>query len=72
MNKTKVKDVKLSDNHVPNEEVSFIGKTNKELMEVRDTLMTQLNQYQTMAIKAQGALEVVNQLIVEEEEEDDS
>ena len=71
MSKNKEKDIKLSDNHVAEPDVTFKGKTDDELKEVRDTLVTQLNQYQTMAIKASGAIEVVNQLISEEDSEDD-
>ena len=66
MSKVKEKEVKLSDNHVAEPNVDFKGKTNEELTEVRDTLIAQLNQYQTMAVKASGAIEVVNQLITEE------
>ena len=69
MSKTaiKEKEVKLSDNHVAEPDVDFKGKTNDELREVRDTLATQLTQYQTMTIKAAGALEVLNQLLPEED-----
>jgi hypothetical protein len=45
--------------------------TDDELKEVRETLITQLNQYQTMAVKASGALEVLSQLISEDDSEDD-
>ena len=73
MSKTVVKDkeVKLSDNHVEKLDVDFKGKTNDELREVRDTLATQLTQYQTMTIKAAGALEVLNQLLPEDDGEED-
>ena len=71
MSKVKEKEVKLSDNHVTEADVNFKGKTDAELKEVRDTLITQLNQYQTMAVKASGALEVLSQLISEENSEDD-
>ena len=73
MSKTVIKDkeVKLSDNHVAEPDVNFKGKTNDELKEVRDTLVTQLNQYQTMTIKAAGALEVLNQLLPEDDGEED-
>ena len=64
----KEKEVKLSDNHVMEPDVDFKGKTDEELKEVRDTLVTQLNQYQTMTIKAAGALEVLNQLLPEEDD----
>tara|TARA_Y100000310_G_C20617458_1_gene781405 strand:+ start:305 stop:538 length:234 start_codon:yes stop_codon:yes gene_type:complete len=66
------KEVKLSDNHVAAPEVDFKGKTNEELIEVRDTLTSQLQQYQTMTVKAAGALEVISQLVAEEDSEDDS
>ena len=70
MSKVKEKEVKLSDNHVTEADVNFKGKTDAELKEVRDTLITQLNQYQTMAVKASGALEVLSQLISEDDSED--
>ena len=59
----KEKEVKLSDNHVMEPDVDFKGKTDEELKEVRDTLASQLNQYQTMVIKAAGAIEVLDQLL---------
>tara|TARA_Y100000310_G_C20403245_1_gene678424 strand:+ start:542 stop:760 length:219 start_codon:yes stop_codon:yes gene_type:complete len=71
MSKVKDKEVKLSDNHVAEADVDFKGKTNEELKEVRETLVTQANQYHTMAIKASGALEVLDQLISEDDSEDD-
>ena len=71
MSKVKEKEVKLSDNHVTEADVNFKGKTDAELREVRDTLITHLNQYQTMAVKASGALEVLSQLISEDDSEDD-
>tara|TARA_Y100000310_G_scaffold130174_2_gene129354 strand:+ start:86 stop:340 length:255 start_codon:yes stop_codon:yes gene_type:complete len=50
------------------------GKTVKELGEIAQTLETQLQEYQkqanhfqTMAVKAQGALEVILQLLPEKE-----
>ena len=72
MSKSVIKDkeVKLSDNHVAEPDVDFKGKTDEELKEVRDTLVTQLNQYQTMAVKAAGAIEVLNQLLPEEDDSD--
>jgi len=66
----KEKEVKLSDNHVLEPDVNFKGKTNDELKEVRDTLATQVTQYQTMLIKASGALEVLNQLLPEDDNSD--
>ena len=73
MSKSAIKDkeVKLSDNHVEKLDVDFKGKTNDELREVRDTLASQLSQYQTMTIKAAGALEVLNQLLPEEDGQED-
>ena len=64
----KEEEVKLSDNHVKELDVDLKGKTNEELKEVRDTLVTQLNQYQTMVIKATGAIEVLNQLLPKEDD----
>ena len=64
----KEKEVKISDNHVAEPDVNFKGKTEEELQEVRDTLAQQLSQYQTMAVKAAGALEVLDQLISGENE----
>ena len=53
------------------------GKTVEELKEIAQTLQAQLqehqkqaNHHQTMAVKAQGALEVVLQLIPKEEVEE--
>ena len=53
------------------------GKSVEELKEIAQTLQTQLNEHQrqanhhtTMATKAQGALEVLLQLIPKEEVED--
>ena len=59
-------DTKVSENSVA-ENLDFKGKTDEELKEIAQTLQTQANQYQTMAIKAQGALEVVMQMLPEEE-----
>ena len=44
------------------EEISQ-GKTDDELKEIVTTLQTQLQHHQTMAVKAQGALEVILQMI---------
>ena len=53
------------------------GKTVEELKQIAQTLQTQLNEHQkqanhhqTMATKAQGALEVILQLIPKEEVEE--
>ena len=58
-------------------EVVTQGKSVEELKEVAQTLQTQLNEHQrqanhhqTMATKAQGALEVLLQLIPKEEVEE--
>ena len=55
-------------------EVVTKGKSVEELKEIAQTLQTQLNEHQrqanhhqTMATKAQGALEVMLQMIPEEE-----
>ena len=45
------------------------GKTEEELINIAQTLQTQLQHHQTMAVKAQGALEVIRQMLPEEEEE---
>ena len=58
-------DTKVSENHEA-EKLDFKGKTDEELKEIAQTLQTQLQQYQTMAVKAQGALEVIVQLLPEE------
>jgi hypothetical protein len=47
--------------------VDFQGKTNAELEEIAKTLEAQANQYQTLAIKAQGALEVLAQMLDKKE-----
>ena len=59
-------DTKVSDNHEI-EKLDFKGKTDEELKEIVETLQTQVQQYQTMAIKAQGALEVVLHMLPKEE-----
>ena len=46
------------------------GKTEEELKGVAQTLQTQLQHHQTMAVKAQGALEVILQMLPEEEKSD--
>ena len=58
-------------------EVETQGKSVEELKEIAQTLQTQLNEHQrqanhhqTMATKAQGALEVILQLIPKEEVEE--
>jgi len=68
MSKTKTKEPTLANPK---------GKTVEELKEIVQTLQTQLQEHQkqathhqTMAVKAQGALEVVLQLIPKEEVEE--
>ena len=51
------------------EPTNFVGKTPEELREILQTLQTQKEHHQTMAVKAQGALEVLLQLHPEDEEE---
>ena len=46
------------------------GKTVEELKEVAVTLQNQANQYREMATKAQGALEVILQMIPKQEVEE--
>ena len=55
-----------------NEETKVIeeipsGKSVEELKEIATTLQTQLQHHQTMAVKAQGALEVIVQMLPKEE-----
>ena len=59
-------DTKVSDNHEV-KDLDFKGKTDEELKEIVQTLQTQLQHHQTMAVKAQGAIEVVFQMLPEEE-----
>tara|TARA_R100001244_G_C5107406_1_gene120301 strand:+ start:369 stop:575 length:207 start_codon:yes stop_codon:yes gene_type:complete len=47
------------------------GKTEEELKGIAQTLQTQLQHHQTMAVKAQGALEVILQMIPKSEEEEE-
>ena len=47
----------------------FKGKTDEELAEILNTLQTQLQHHQTMAVKAQGAMEVIAQMIKTEDKE---
>ena len=42
------------------------GKSVEELKEIANTLQTQLQHHQTMAVKAQGALEVIVQMLPKE------
>ena len=57
-----MKDNKVKDDVKTVEEV-FKGKTDEELTEILNTLQTQLQHHQTMAVKAQGAMEVIAQMI---------
>ena len=68
MSKTKEVKTEVSENHTL--DTNFQGKTEDELKEIAQTLQTQLQQYQTMAVKAQGALEVILQMLPEEEKSD--
>ena len=43
------------------------GKTTDELREIATTLQTQFQHHQTMAVKAQGALEVILQMLPQDE-----
>ena len=47
-----------------------VGKSTHELKEIANTLRTQLQHHQTMAVKAQGALEVIIQMLPQEEEQE--
>ena len=47
-----------------------VGKSTDELKEIANTLRTQLQHHQTMAVKAQGALEVIIQMLPQEEEQE--
>ena len=46
------------------------GRSTEELKEIANTLRTQLQHHQTMAVKAQGALEVIIQMLPQEEEQE--
>ena len=48
------------------------GKTTEELQSIAQTLQTQLQHHQTMAVKAQGALEVILQMIPQDENDNDN
>jgi predicted nucleic acid-binding Zn-ribbon protein len=65
MRKEKI-DTKVSKNHII-EQLDFKGKTNEELTEIAETLKAQIHQYHTLAIKAEGAYEVVLQMLPEKE-----
>ena len=64
----------MSNKKVVKEKMEHKGKTVEELKEIAQTLQTQLqnhqkeaNHHNTMAMKAQGALEVMLQMIPKEE-----
>ena len=63
----------MSKRNNTNEETKVIeknpsGKSVEELKEIATTLQTQLQHHQMMAVKAQGALEVILQMLPQEEE----
>ena len=62
----KTADTKVSDNHEM-EKIDFKGTTEEELKEIVEVLKNQALQHQTMAVKAQGALEVVLQMLPKED-----
>ena len=64
--KNNKKEQTVQDNHEKQVDVS-LGKTAEELEEILDILQTQFQQYQTQAIKVQGAIEVVTQMLNGEE-----
>ena len=59
-------DTRISENHKA-EKLDFKGKTDEELKEIAKTLESQVAQYHTMFVKAQGALEVLLQMLPEED-----
>ena len=63
-----MKDNKVKKEDVKTVEEAFKGKTDEELAEILNTLQTQLQHHQTMAVKAQGAVEVIAQMIKQSEE----
>jgi hypothetical protein len=63
-----MKDNKVKKDEVKTVEEAFKGKTDEELAEILTTLQTQLQHHQTMAVKAQGAVEVIAQMIKQSEE----
>tara|TARA_Y100000310_G_scaffold300497_1_gene336214 strand:+ start:674 stop:895 length:222 start_codon:yes stop_codon:yes gene_type:complete len=67
------KKVQTVNNEVEREQTKVVeeiskGKTEEELKEIATTLQTQLQHHQTMAVKAQGALEVISQMLGDGEE----
>ena len=71
MKDSKVKSNEVKVDEVKSVEEAFKGKTDEELAEILSTLQTQLQHHQTMAVKAQGAVEVIAQMIKQPEGEDD-
>jgi len=63
-----MKDSKVKKEDTKTVEEAFKGKTDEELAEILNTLNTQLQHHQTMAVKAQGAVEVISQMIKQSEE----
>ena len=64
-----MKDNKVKKDDVKTVEEAFKGKTDEELTEILNTLQTQLQHHQTMTIKAQGAVEVISQMIKKSDDE---
>lgn len=58
-------DTKVSENNVA-KDLNFKGKTEEELKDIKKVLLDQLQQHQIMTIKAQGALEVIDQMLKKE------
>ena len=67
-----MKDSKVKKEDTKTVEEAFKGKTDEELTEILNTLNTQLQHHQTMAVKAQGAVEVIHQMIKTEDEVKDA
>ena len=63
-----MKDSKVKKEDAKTVEEAFKGKTDEELAEILIRLNTQLQHHQTMAVKAQGAVEVIAQMIKQSEE----
>ena len=67
-----MKDSKVKKEDTKTVEEAFKGKTDAELTEIVNTLNTQLQHHQTMAVKAQGAVEVIHQMIKTEDDVKDA
>ena len=63
-----MKDSKVKKEDTKTVEEAFKGKTDEELAEILNTLNTHLHHHQTMAVKAQGAVEVISQMVKKSEE----